>query len=159
MFAFKNSFIPPHPFFKKMKASKQSARIKEHKSLGKVPQKTKHYLLKHKQGCCVWVQQQVKELNDRRILTALTLSSWHWLWWTDCVFCSYNELYSVCVTCQQLICLLDALANCSVLISRHSHSSPWFGFIYPLFYLIIKLFVIFALCRRYLVLLEPTLVI
>lgn len=38
------------------------------------------------------VQQRVKELNDRRILTGLAHSLRHWIWSTDCVFCSSNEL-------------------------------------------------------------------
>lgn len=69
------------PFFflfflrKEMKASQQSASIKERKSLGKVPHITKHDLLKQNVRlllCLRWVigaQQRVKELNDRRILT------------------------------------------------------------------------------------------
>lgn len=50
---------------------------KKKKSLGKVLHITKHDLLKHKEGqllCLLWVirvQQWVKELNDRRILTEL----------------------------------------------------------------------------------------
>lgn len=60
-----------------MKASQQSASIKEQKTLGKVPHITKHDLLKHNMRlllCLRWVirvQQRVKELNDRRILTEL----------------------------------------------------------------------------------------
>lgn len=71
--------IPPFFFLfflrKEMKASQQSASIKERKSLGKVPHITKHDLLKQNVRlllCLRWVigaQQRVKELNDMRILT------------------------------------------------------------------------------------------
>ena len=60
-----------------MKASQQSASIKERKSLGKVLHITKHDLLKHNMRLLlclrrvIRVQQRVKELNDRRILTEL----------------------------------------------------------------------------------------
>lgn len=54
---------------------------------------------------------------------------WNGIWSTDCVFCSSNELYSMCVTCQDLICMLDELVNCSQCTFPESHGSSWFGFI------------------------------
>lgn len=99
------------------------------KSLGKVLHITKHDLLKHNMRlllCLRWVirvQRRVKELNDRRILTELAHLLCHWIWSTDCVFCSSNELYSMCVMCQELIRMLDELANCSQCTFPQSHGS------------------------------------
>lgn len=75
MFALKESFFF---FFKdEMRASQQSASIKEGESLRKVPRTTKHDLLKRNMRPwrlrrVIRVQQRVKELSDRRILTELT---------------------------------------------------------------------------------------
>lgn len=89
---------------------------------------TKHDLLKHNVGlllCLCWVirvQQWVKELNDRRILTELAHCSVTEFDQLVC-FCSSNELYSMCVMCQELIRMLDELVNCSQCTFPQSHGS------------------------------------
>lgn len=131
VFVFEDCFLFFFPFF--WEAGDESITVSIHqrekkKSLGKVLHITKHDLLKHKerQSCLlllIRVQQWVKELNDRRILTGPHSRLCHWIWSTDCVFFSSNELYSMCVMCQELICMLDEMVNCSQCIFPRSPGS------------------------------------
>lgn len=98
------------------------------KKSGKSPAHNEAWLVKTRHECrlmllclrrVIRAQQRVKKLNDRQILTVLC----HWMWLTDGVFCSRNELYSMCVMCQELIRMLDERANCSQCTFLQSHGS------------------------------------
>lgn len=74
-------------------------------------------------SCCVcagWLE------SSGGLKSWMTGGSWprslahrHWVWSTDCVFCRSNELYSLCVMCQELIRMLDELL---IVHSAHSPS-------------------------------------
>lgn len=132
MFAFKNSFLLSFFLLRGWRwkhHNSQHPSKRGEKSLGKVLHITKRDLLERnsRQLLClrraIMAQRRVKELNDKRILMELAHRSVtgfdRLIWW----FRRSNELYSMCVMCQELIRMPDELANCSQCTLPQSHGS------------------------------------
>lgn len=95
---------------------------------------TEHDLLKHGAGLLLCRRRVIRARRRRRrglkswmtgrILTELARPPCHWIWSTDCVCFAAVMSFTVCaVMCQELIRMLDELANCSQCIFPQSHGS------------------------------------